>query len=70
MIHRPALTRDIGQAERTMRAVLERLLDEAGLSVPEWTVPIFLDGAGQLARSDPTDQHTHHQREEAQNARY
>jgi hypothetical protein len=54
MIHRPALTRDIGQAERTMRAVLERLLDEAGLSVPEWTVLNFLDGAGQLARSDPT----------------
>jgi hypothetical protein len=53
-----------------MRAVLERLLDEAGLSVPEWTVLNFLDGAGQLARSDPAHQQSHHQREEAQNARY
>lgn len=48
----PALTRDIGQAERAMRAVLERLLDEAGLSFPEWTVLVFLDGAGPLARSE------------------
>jgi hypothetical protein len=56
MIHCPALTRDIRQAERTMRAVLERLHDEAGLSVPEWTVLNFLDGAGQLARSDPIHQ--------------
>ena len=46
------LTRDIGQAERTMRALLERLLDEAGLSFPEWTVLIFLDGAGPLTLSE------------------
>jgi hypothetical protein len=44
----PNLTRDIGQAERTMRALLERLLDEADLSFPEWTVLVFLDGAGPL----------------------
>ena len=49
----PALTRDIGQAERTMHALLERLLDEAGLSFAEWTVLNFLDGdAGQLAPAD------------------
>jgi hypothetical protein len=48
----PALARDIGQAERTMRALLERLLDEAGLSFPEWTVLNFLDGTGPLARSE------------------
>ena len=48
----PALARDIGQAERTMRALLEQLLDEAGLSFPEWTVLNFLDGAGPLARSE------------------
>ncbi|HKH54524.1 MAG TPA: hypothetical protein VKA58_03635 [Propionibacteriaceae bacterium] len=48
----PALTRDIGQAEHTMRALLERLLDEAGLSFPEWTVLIFLDGAGSLSLSE------------------
>lgn len=45
----PALTRHVGQAERAMRALLERLLDEAGLSFSEWTVLVFLDGAGPLA---------------------
>jgi len=35
-----------------MRALLGRLLDEAGLSFPEWTVLNFLDGAGPLARSE------------------
>ena len=44
----PNLTRDIGQAEYAMRALLERLLDEAGLSFAEWTVLVFLDGAGPL----------------------
>ncbi len=48
MLTIPNLTRDIGQAERTMRALLERLLDEAGLSFAEWTVLVFLDGAGPL----------------------
>jgi hypothetical protein len=41
----PVLTRDIGEAERTLRALLERLLASAGLTFPEWTVLAFLDGA-------------------------
>ncbi len=48
----PSLSRDIGQAERTMRALLERLLNEAGLSFPEWTVLVFLDGSGPLTSSE------------------
>ncbi len=44
----PPLTRDIGQAERAMGALLEPLLVEAGLSFPEWTVLVLL-GAGPLA---------------------
>ena len=48
----PTLTRDIGQAERTMRALLERLLDEADLSFPEWTVLVFLDGTEPLTLSE------------------
>jgi hypothetical protein len=48
----PNLTRDIGQAERAMRALLERLLDEAGLSFAEWTVLVFLDGAGSLSADE------------------
>jgi hypothetical protein len=48
----PNLTRDIGQAERAMRALLERLLDEAGLSFAEWTVLVFLDGAGPLTTGE------------------
>lgn len=48
----PNLTRDIGQAERALRALLERLLDEAGLSFSEWTVLVFLDGAGTLTHDE------------------
>jgi hypothetical protein len=48
----PALTRDIGQAERTLRALLERTLHESGLSFSDWTVLVFLDGAGLLAGSE------------------
>ena len=44
----PPLTRDIGQAERAMGALLEPLLVEAGLSFPEWTVLVFLEGIGPL----------------------
>jgi hypothetical protein len=48
------LTRDIGEAERTLRALLERQLAGAGLSFPEWAVLSFLDGApldrGELVR--------------------
>lgn len=46
----PILTgRDIGEAERATRALLDSLLDEAGLSFPEWTVLFTLDGTGPLA---------------------
>ncbi|MDD5565030.1 MAG: hypothetical protein PHQ91_15055 [Thermoanaerobaculaceae bacterium] len=48
----PALTRDIGQAERALRALLEVQLVEAGLSFPGWTVLVFLDGAGSLTRAE------------------
>src|SRR5215471_14914785 len=47
-----SLTRDIGQAERAMRALLERPLKKARLSFPEWTVLVFLDSAGPLPRED------------------
>src|SRR5262249_57420124 len=45
-------TRDTGQAERAMRAPLDRLLKKAGLSFPEWTALVFLDSAGPLPRED------------------
>ena len=45
------LTRDIGQAERRMRALLDRQLAEEGLSFPEWTVLAFL-GDGPAPRSE------------------
>jgi hypothetical protein len=48
----PNLTRDIGQAERAMHALLERLLDEADLSFAEWTVVVFLDGTGPLTAGE------------------
>ena len=49
----PTLTgRDIGEAEHAIRALLDRLLDEAGLSFPEWTVLFTLDGAGPVARGE------------------
>jgi DNA-binding MarR family transcriptional regulator len=45
----PALTgRDIGEAENAIRALLDRQLEEAGLSFPEWTVLFTLDGDGPL----------------------
>lgn len=52
MTSTPALTRDIGQAERTLRALLERTLNESGLSFSDWTVLVSLDGANQLAASE------------------
>jgi DNA-binding MarR family transcriptional regulator len=48
----PALTRDIGRAKRNMRALLGRLLDQAGISFPEWTILAPLDGAAPLTRSE------------------
>lgn len=48
----PPLTRYLGTAERTLRALLEQLIDEAGLSFPEWTTLVVLDTAGPLGRDD------------------
>lgn len=48
----PPLTRDIGQAERAMGALLEPLLDQAGLSFPEWTVLVLLESDGPLPRRE------------------
>jgi hypothetical protein len=45
----PNLTRDIGQAEHALRALLDQLLDAAHLSFSEWTVLVFLNGAGPLS---------------------
>jgi len=48
----PPLTRYLGTAERTLRVLLEQLIDEAGLSFPEWTTLVVLDTAGPLGRDD------------------
>lgn len=48
----PNLSRYLGQAERAMRALLERHLKEADLSFPEWTTLVFVDGASPLTRRD------------------
>jgi hypothetical protein len=48
----PPISRDIGQAERTLRALLQTQLDEAGLSFPEWTTFVTLDVAGPLTRAE------------------
>jgi DNA-binding MarR family transcriptional regulator len=49
----PALSaRDIGEAARASQALLDRLLDEAGLAFPEWTILFALDTTGPLARSE------------------
>ena len=48
----PMLTRDIGQAERTLRALLEGQLRRANLSFPEWVVLVMLDNAGPLEPDD------------------
>lgn len=49
----PLLTgRDIGQAESALRALLDRVLDSAGLSYLDWTVLSIVGAAGTLARSE------------------
>jgi hypothetical protein len=52
-LHRdhPALTRDIDRAKRNMRALLERLLDQAGISFPEWAVQAPIGGGAPPTRS-------------------
>ena len=47
----PFLTRDVGQAERSMRALLDAQLTDRHLSFAEWTVLAFL-GDGPARRSD------------------
>ena len=48
------LSKDIGRTERTLRALLDRHLDDAGLSFPEWVAFVFLDDgplpAGEIVR--------------------
>lgn len=41
----PPLTQSIGTAERSMRALLERNLQNAELSFPAWTVLVFTDAS-------------------------
>lgn len=41
----PPLTQSVGSAERSMRAVLERHLQDAGLSFPAWTVLVFTNAS-------------------------
>jgi DNA-binding MarR family transcriptional regulator len=40
--------RDIGQTENALRALLETLLAETGLTYPRWTILFALDRAGSL----------------------
>jgi DNA-binding MarR family transcriptional regulator len=56
----PALTgRDIGQAAKATGALLDRLLAEAGISFPEWTVLFTLDSAGPLSRGELVQRQVH-----------
>lgn len=41
----PPLTQSVGSAERSMRALLERHLQDAGLSFPAWTVLVFTNAS-------------------------
>ena len=41
----PPLTRSIGTAERSLRALLERELEHEGLSFPQWTALVFTSAA-------------------------
>jgi DNA-binding MarR family transcriptional regulator len=48
----PILTgRDIGAAQRATRALLDRLLDAAGLPFDQWTVLFTIGGSGPLPAS-------------------
>jgi DNA-binding MarR family transcriptional regulator len=48
----PSLSIDIGQAERTLRGLLDRQLQAAGLSFPEWTTLTAVRGAGSTSVAD------------------
>lgn len=41
----PPITRYIGEAERTLQALLQRQLQKAGLSFPQWVALTILSGA-------------------------
>ena len=45
------LTRYVGQAERTLQALLQTQLQTADISFPEWAVLTFLNGTGTLTRA-------------------
>ena len=47
MTNSPPITRFIGEAERTLQALLQRQLQKAGMSFPEWVALTILSG-GQL----------------------
>ncbi|MCW5712007.1 hypothetical protein [Shinella sp.] len=47
MTNSPPITRFIGEAERTLQALLQRQLQKAGISFPEWVALTILSG-GQL----------------------
>ena len=47
MTNSPPITRFIGEAERTLQALLQRQLEKAGMSFPEWVALTILSG-GQL----------------------
>jgi DNA-binding MarR family transcriptional regulator len=48
----PSLVGEVDRAERVLRVLFERLLDEAGLSFSEWIVLSIIDAAGPIPRSD------------------
>ena len=41
----PPLTQSVGSAERSMRSLLERHLQDAGLSFPAWTALVFTNAS-------------------------
>lgn len=45
MTNSPPITRYIGEAERTLQALLQRQLQKAGLSFPQWVALTILSGA-------------------------
>jgi hypothetical protein len=47
----PPLTKHVGQAERTLQALLQAQLVRFDLRFPEWTVLTFLSGSGPLDRA-------------------
>jgi hypothetical protein len=48
----PPLTRYIGETERSLRALLDRLLRDSGLSFPAWTVLVTVDSSDGIGVGD------------------